>query len=140
MRVGCQPLVPWHRLWGTLQAYVTHLYDMQRALSKEDNGEGGLKTPSGLYVAISVNCMQAVDINFLMERWGFRFHHYRSAGHGASGSTPGSPASTDNGAAEFVYYCWPGDAAKDKVPSYATSIEGTSGASRPTVDIASRRG
>ena len=84
-------------------------------------------TPSALYIGISMNAMQAIDITWLDE-YGFRFHHYRPPGHGASNAAEAKPT---DGTGEMVYFCWPGvggsDGADNKVPGYATTIEGATG-------------
>ena len=104
---------------------------------------GGKDKPyvcKGIYICVSQGSMQAIDFKWL-SRQGFRFHHYRKAGHGTfpdhpsspaldrSGSAHGStkPADEEHDNAEFVYYCWPGKPEHDRVPSYATSIEGATG-------------
>lgn len=67
---------------------------------------------------------------------GFKFHHYRAPGHGWAQANKDSllvsasgdvVEELDEGSAEFVYYCWPGDAKDDMVPDYSTSIEGATG-------------
>lgn len=117
MRAGCIPGVHWHLMWQTLKLYVAHHCQHQAEQQK----------PAAIYICVSQRCMQAIDFTWLASR-GFRFHHYRKAGHGDTVAlhSPDSCAT-----AEFVYYCWPGPggtgSANDMVPSYATSIEGATG-------------
>jgi len=82
---------------------------------------------SALYVAISMSALQAVDVAWLIEHHGFRFHHYRPAGHNLDPEDE-RQASESDGSGELVYYCWPGiggnGSREDPVPSYATAVEG----------------
>ena len=88
------------------------------------------KNASAIYIAISMNALQAVDVTWLIEQHGFRFHHYRPAGHGLPIADEQLAREAD-GSGEMVYYCWPGlggnGAKLDPVPSYATAIEGATG-------------
>ena len=129
LRAGCLR-VPWHTLWRTLKAYVEALLEAER-----------LKTrPGAVYVVVSLRSIQSIDFTWLADR-GFRFHHHRAPGHGATlplviGSSAEAdvgadaaaptlpPAPTpDVGESELVYYAWPGDT-DDMVPVYSTSVEG----------------
>ena len=104
-------------------------------------GDGKKYIAHALYVVVSLRAMQAIDFGYLVEK-GFKFHHYRAPGHGATMPEPtldeeGKPilhkndtfleTVNDEGTAEFVYYCWPGDPAGDMVPNYSTAIEGATG-------------
>ena len=101
----------------------------------------------GIYICVSQGSKQAIDFKWL-SRQGFHFHHHRKAGHGTFPDNPSSPEPPggSNGSehggtkqvakkptddehddAEDVYYCWPGRPENDRVPSYATSIEGATG-------------
>ena len=72
LRAGCLR-VPWHTLWRTLKAYVEALLEAER-----------LKTrPGAVYVVVSLRSMQSIDFTWLADR-GFRFHHHRAPGHGAT--------------------------------------------------------
>jgi ankyrin repeat protein/8-oxo-dGTP pyrophosphatase MutT (NUDIX family) len=139
LRAGCIRRVPWHTLWRTLKAYIEVVLQDETQKVK----------PGAVYVVVSLRSMQSIDFTWLAEQ-GFRFHHHRAPGHGAtphgvsSGNGDGSNGSgvavADQGAVggnaptptpptpdvsdtEYVYYAWPG-ASMDMVPVYATSVEG----------------
>ena len=157
MRAGCVPRTPWHRLWETLKQYTDHFVKQEKKRLEENDearAKGGKDKPyvcKGIYICVSQGSMQAIDFKWL-SRQGFRFHHYRKAGHGTFPDDPSSPEpirppAGGNGSvhggtkkvvvtkptddnhdnAEFVYYCWPGRPEHDRHPSYATSIEGVTG-------------
>ena len=116
LRAGCRQDVPWATMWRTLQKYVEAL--QADAQSKRQGSKGAI------YVAVSLISMQSVDFEWL-ENKGFRFHHYRAPGHGATPGEDGAD-SDSQGNAELVYYAWPAGG-HDMVPVYATSIEGVTG-------------
>ena len=149
LRCGCVPKHPWHDLWQTLREFVNYLVEAEQRKVQEDPDY----LTFGVYAVISLRAMQAIDFGWLVHQ-GFRFHHYRAAGHGetpvsqlealelselkeganqpASIATPNhvdddNSKTRNEGNAEFVYYCWPGQAETDMVPSYTTAIEGVTG-------------
>lgn len=132
IRAGCVPKTPWHRLWETCKAYVSHFLKQQKDQLKADVAEGNPPSTKGVYVVVSQGSMQAIDFKWLSQQ-GFKFHHYRPPGHGAvprldeTEIAAGHPDGDEHATSEFVYYCWPGKPEDDKVPGYATSVEGSSG-------------
>ena len=147
VRVGCVPRSPWAELWQALKKVVAYYLETEREEVKKNReqmmtGEANAEyKPKAIYIAVSLRAMQAIDFGYLVER-GFRFHHYRAPGHGATiaataNDKPMAPVGDqrispsrltkegfDEGTAEFVYYCWPGSPESDMVPFYSTSIEG----------------
>ena len=142
LRAGCVPHgVSWSTMWSALKRYVEAL--LADADSKRQGSRGAI------YVAVSMISMQSVDFEWL-DKHGFRFHHHRAPGHGATpipmrahspsalaemgahGSDGnglvvgggGSNRHAHGGAPEIVYYRWPEACGHDMVPEYATSIEG----------------
>lgn len=158
IRAGCVPKSPWADLWRTLKTVVAHYKNteierLNEVMKAFETGAATKKPiPRAIYVAVSLHAMQAIDFGYLVEH-GFRFHHYREAGHGATPKEPSlvstastvdggetaspnskrraadkhkSSASELTGTSELVYVVEPAESLgmKGMVPSYSTSIEG----------------
>jgi len=75
------------------------------------------RSSGAFFVAITETSCAVPDAVKWMLKNKFKFHHYM----------PGRPsAAPTRGEGELVYYKWCGDPSNDKVPQYATSIEGIS--------------
>ena len=156
IRAGCYEH-PWVELWTTLKRVVAYYIDTEKERVSQENTKYNAGTvtkkpkPRAIYVAVSLHTMQAIDFGYLVGQ-GFRFHHYRAPGHGATplpapseplgdggeATSPDAPrraaeqvASSESdsvGDSELVYVVEPavslGIGVKGMVPSYSTSIEG----------------
>ena len=99
IRLGCGPVV------AAAASVTTHVREALTSLA-------AAKNPAAVYVALPERGLEASHISGLLDL-GFAYHHYR----------PQDESSGRGG--EFVYYKWPEGAAHgDRVPAYATSIEG----------------
>ena len=142
IRAGCYEH-PWVELWTTLKRVVAYYIDTEKERVSQENTKYNAGTvtkkpkPRAIYVAVSLHTMQAIDFGYLVGQ-GFRFHHHRAPGHGATPlPAPSEPlgdgevnhrAAKEAASSELVYVAEPavslGIGVKGMVPSYSTSIEG----------------
>ena len=108
----------WLRL-GHLGASLPAQREMSEAL---DEAIVRAKNASAIGAAAYVGvpeCLVEPRLMALLKERGFRYHHYHDEGGGGGGAAGESGAS-----GEHIYYRWLGDPHHDRVPSYASSIEG----------------